>query len=98
MVMPLDALDGTLDGAKLVSFTTFGLLAFNERTQYTWVAFLTFNWAVFLYLPTLWMELVLYSILGDRRGVRWSLSTYTGTFLLPVLAFVAIFGATRGNH
>ena len=96
MVMPLEARDGTMDGGKLVSFTTFGIPAFNERSENKWYLFLTFNWAIFVYLPALWMEVVLLWIV--RSEMRWSLSTLIGAVALSVLAVVDGIVLAKRNH
>lgn len=97
VVMPLGALDSTLDGGKLVSFTTFGIPSFNERTEAGWHYFLTFNWGIFVFLPTLWMESLLWGIIGSSNGVGWSLSTIIGCAGLPLLVFAIGMTAAVGN-
>ncbi|KAE9370169.1 hypothetical protein N431DRAFT_468241 [Stipitochalara longipes BDJ] len=97
VVMPLEASDGTLDGGKLVSFTTFGISSFNEQSEASWYNFLTFNWAIFVFLPTLWMEVVLWFAIESSEEVGWSLSTLTGCVALPILALVCLIGLAVGN-
>ncbi|KAK3317777.1 hypothetical protein B0T19DRAFT_446717 [Cercophora scortea] len=92
-VMPLEATGNSLDGGTLVLLSTFGIPRFNESTQSAVLEFLVFHLAVFIFLPTLWLDAELWMTRYADGARRQSMSFPTSWWTIiggPLLVLLSI--------